>query len=379
MVMSKETSAAKEKPPTKATGPNSLVPFGALILSLVSILGVGYVFMNSATTGQLGQVVKAVDKKITNATTEFSQSQSLAPEMLETLKVQVATSVQSSIGEKIDQRIQTVVQRSINDSELKFDDKINSLKSAPNGGLDDKRVKAIVDAEVIKLEQKYSKSEVRLNNRIDQTHNDLTNLTLRIDNFEQIANNAKLAGSSIQIRKRLKEFNIVLPTLKDGTLFVIDAPAKDGKVNSITLVKGESFRSKLGRHTVEDIQQTQDGPRLLISGGYYIDEKREEFSKEELESMKPTAQKTTPPAQRIPQAKKSKPVALDDTYLQLSGWYVVTTMPATHEVVVYNPESNMPMRLSKNMFVSGIGTVKSIDFNSGRTCFEKYCINGLDL
>ncbi|WP_281188462.1 hypothetical protein [Vibrio harveyi] len=381
--MNKETSADKEKKP-KLGGGQPLV-IVALLLSVLSLMGVAYLQLNAASSHTLNQVVSAVNSKLTGMQSQVDAAKAIDPEKIKELKSGIIKDVQSTVGAKVDERIKTTVKQSLNDYDITIQEKLNGLSASrtqSSTGLTDKQVQALIKQEFFEFEAQTKNQNGQFHQRVDELALDIKDLETKLKTLELIAANPPTKGASPKLRKRLKEFNILLPVLKDGTLFVIDAPMKNGKENSITLTVGEPFKSKMGSHKVESVQKTENGVRLLISGGYFIDETREEFTESELSEMKAKQHKAPvpkAPAQTKTKTDKSSQASINDTHLRLNGWYVVTTMPATEEVIVYNPDSNAPMRLTKNMFVSGIGTVKSIDFNSGRTCFEKYCIRGLEL
>lgn len=358
------------------------LPIIALLVGALAI-GLGAVnMMTGAKQKQVDQVVIKANQKFQNLELQIQQNSEVDPKLLEEMTTKIASSVQSQIGSKVDERINAVVDRKINDYSISVDEKLanvatnNSSMQPVVNGVQREEVLRIVSESARGLEIKAFNTTSQQNSRIKQIENQLERHSSMLQNASVKGTGE---GSKFVPRKRLKEFNIVPPALRDGTLFAIDAPKKNGKINNITLKKGERFRSKHGAHTVEGIVKTEDGYRLLISGGYFIDEKREEFTKSELARMKASSKKkssVTPPQSKSA-PKKRVITAQDEGKLDMNGWYVVTTKPETKEVVVFNPEQSMPMSLKENMHVSGAGTVRTIDFTTGRTCFERFCIAGL--
>ncbi|MEI8659208.1 hypothetical protein [Vibrio sp. Hal054] len=60
----------------------------------------------------------------------------------------------------------------------------------------------------------------------------------------------------------------------------------------------------------------------------------------------------------------------------MTDWFVIMPKPDSQEVVVFNPITVAPIPLSMNKYVDGIGTVQQINFKTGETCFERYCVQG---
>ncbi|MDN3661068.1 hypothetical protein [Vibrio agarivorans] len=393
-MLKKKTSAEKE---SSAKGSSNLLPISAIALSVMAMLGSGFsakMAMNGDSN--LRTLAGNVQSQLNSLEMGVEQASQTDPAQIEAITETVTKEVRGTIGTSVDTRINQIVSKKINDYDITVSDRLNRelannsrSGSASENIYDENRIIDIIDSEIQKVNLKFTNYNTQTHNRIDSIEHDLVRQTHRIDDAYAMMNTgSKNQMGTIVPRIRLKEFNIVYPALKDGTLFVVDAPKKSGKDNSITLTIGEGFRSKHGSHKVEKAVKTADGYRLLISGGYYIDGKREEFTKAELKALQAkkapssSQKKATPATSSKPRTQNTsikQAPAKQDNRLDLAGWYVVTTVPENQEVVVYNPETTSPMRLKENLFVSGVGKVQNIDFKTGRTCFEKYCIQGIGM
>ncbi|MBF4374374.1 hypothetical protein [Vibrio anguillarum] len=209
--------------------------------------------------------------------------------------------------------------------------------------------------------------------------------TQRSEQAMTLATDAKAAIDStvhndkgvIQTVTRLKEFNII-QTAKNGTLFIVDAPKKNGKDNSITLVVNESFRSKFGVHKVIRAEKVNNKLRLVVTGGYFIDNVREELTSNDLDKIKVEKSMNTTKAAPTPQKpKKTTEQAIASNKMYLRDWKIITPIPESKKVVVYDTVQAKSQQFHEGLYVQGLGTVKNIDFTSGETCFEVYCIQGL--
>ncbi len=214
---------------------------------------------------------------------------------------------------------------------------------------------------------------------------EIDRLRSQIQNLSTAPTSSRSTVESEPEPKRLKEFNLI-DVLKDGKLFVLDAPKKNGKANSITLTVGEGFYSKYGKHRVVRAEHPLDRTkrRLIISGGWFIDDVREELTQSELDAIaaekaaaKQAARKSKQQRQKIAEKEKQQRVAQNaNEKLYLKGWKVVAPIKESNRVVVYNPNKAKAEQLHINQYVAGLGTVRTIDLSSGETCFEKYCIAG---
>lgn len=389
-MISKNKGADKDK---GAKGNSNYLAISAIALSVIAIIGSGFAAkMAMNGDANLRTVAKNVQSHLSDLEAGVEKASQTDPAQIEAITKAITKDVRSTIGSSVDSRINQIVGNKLNDYDITVNDKIRTefskgaRSSSPNQNTyDQNSIIDLVQTEIKLVNQKVDKNTQQTQGRIDSIESDLVRQTHRIDDaYALIHSGSGKQVANIAQRTRLKEFNIVYPVLKDGALFVVDAPKKGGKENSITLTIGESFRSKYGSHKVEKAVKTADGYRLLISGGYYIDGKREHFTKAELKALqaqKPStsSKKAAPSTTSNTSVKQSATASKKDNRLELAGWYVVTTVPENQEVVVYNPETTSPMRLKENLYVSGVGKVQNIDFKTGRTCFEKYCIQGLSM
>lgn len=218
--------------------------------------------------------------------------------------------------------------------------------------------------------------------RANSAHDQFERIDAKINDIEK-----RTVVATAPTTKRLKEFNIIdtVDTVKDGTVFVIRAPQKNGKLNTITLMVNESFVSKFGNHKVLSAEVVDGKPRLIVSGGYFIDNKREELSEAELAAIQSAKQSRVEQTQTKPESAvakssakpepKSQSRAIAQSKVYLPDWKIITPIPESQSVVVYDGMNTV--QLKKGKYIQGIGTVKDIDFSSGETCFETYCIAGL--
>ncbi|MBY7854256.1 hypothetical protein KW429_11170 [Vibrio fluvialis] len=213
--------------------------------------------------------------------------------------------------------------------------------------------------------------------RANSAHDQIENTNSKIGELAK-----RTVESTASSSKRLKEFNII-DTVKNGTVFVIEAPQKNGSLNTITLMINESFISKFGTHKVLSVEMMDGKPRLIVTGGYYIDNVREELSEAEQAAIKSAKQSRTAQSkskQEIAVVKsiehpKSQTRVVAQNKVYLPDWKIITPIPESQTVVAYDGMNTV--QLKKGNFIQGIGTVKNIDFSSGETCFETYCIAGL--
>lgn len=319
--------------------------------------------------------VKTNQTKIKTLTSKKTDSQ-LDKKQLDKVASDISGRVLAVVRKEMDETAKGYAYQVRNDLLVKVSEQIESAAAnTPTPVFDDAHILRLVQ-QAMSQQPTSSTIDELARAKVNALYREVSAIRSQVTNLKT-APTAKAAQ-----RLRLKEFNIVSDgVLKNGELFIIDAPKKNGKPNSITLTINEPFRSKLGSHKVESAQKLTNGQyRLLISGGYYIDTKREEFSKTELASMankktaKSRAVNKVMPKSRVARSSKSQ---VPTGKQVLKDWYVVTTKPDSQEVVVFNPKNAVPMRLTKNMYIDGVGTVRDINFETGEISFERYYIQGI--
>ncbi|MCG9579581.1 hypothetical protein L1D14_25570 [Vibrio tubiashii] len=364
---------SKSKKQMNLSTPLSII---AIVLGGLSVGGhvYSYVVSEPSQTQQIGQYINS---QIAEVKDSISEQPKIDEATVESLKGQLVETVTSNVKPQLAKAIKDEGENLYNDVLIHFENNPPKydLPIAPE--VDIKKLTYSVVNELERQPHLLTRngSTAQINQRIDLVYKEIS----RLEDLAKAAyNNSKSSSNKAAARapQRLKEFNIVAPPLKDNTLFVIDAPKKNGKDNSITLTIGETFISKMGRHKVLDTEVMPNGSmRLRVSGNYFIDGQREEFTAKELaalSSKKSSAQKT-PIKKSSTAIKRTTAVA---NKVELKGWYVITPKPSANEVVVYSPIAEAPIRLSKNKYIEGIGTVRNIDFSNGTTEFEKYFIKG---
>lgn len=317
----------------------------------------------------------------TSLTDKFGNQKGISDADVNAIQAKIVNNIEGNIDQAITSKLDEAKSQTINDIQVWFQQNPPQIEIPDQPALDPN---IVVNTVLNRLRQSGE-----LNNDAhlvdDYARKRLEDIQGQLNNLSQQVSSAKVAGIAsgiIKEPKRLKEFNIIAPPLKDNTVFVIDAPKKNGKSNTITLTMGESFYSKHGAHKVIGIEDGPNGSsRLRVTGNFYIDAKREEFTPAELAALKKAkAQKqkkssVTPPSTRI--KSKSEPVSkVASNMVELKNWTVITTKPKEKEVLVYNPNTNSPLSLKQNTYVAGIGTVRNINLQTGETQFERYYIRG---
>ncbi|ELP5729318.1 hypothetical protein QTV44_002585 [Vibrio vulnificus] len=372
-----EQNNTPRKSPKKKLDTSKALPISAIALSVIALLGSGMNLFaitsvdteanNKATwlKGQIGQ--------LTDRIAIIENSGNSNEEILAQVKGNIENTIKAS-----EQKLTVLINGKVNQAKDELRNEINIIPTASvntPSSVSEQKVKEMVEQLTQPINQ-------RVQSLMIESRTEDSALRTLINSFNAEINSLKkqeVASTTPQLQ-RLKEFNII-NVLKDGTLFVVDAPLKNGKENTITLVVGESFRSKLGAHKVLKIEKASDDTyRLVISGGYFIDTTRQEFTTEELKTISAQQQaankvKTKTPAPRVV-AQRVTPNKAENK-IMLSGWRIITTLPQDKKVVAFNPETNRPVNLTENEYINGIGTVRSINYETGETCFEQYCIAGL--
>ncbi|MGD8116855.1 hypothetical protein [Vibrio sp. TRT 29B02] len=315
----------------------------------------------------------------TSLTKKFGSQKEISDSEVNAIQTKIVTSIEDNIDQAITRKLDEAKSQTINDIQVWFQQNPPQIEMPEQPALDPNMV---VNTVLNRLRQSGE-----LNNDAhlvdDYARKRLEDIQGQLNNLSKQVSNVQVAGVASGIVKeptRLKEFNIIAPPLKDNTVFVIDAPKKNGKSNTITLTMGETFYSKHGAHKVIGIEDGPNGAsRLRVTGHFYIDGKREEFTPAELaalkKSEKPKKSSTTPPSTRI--KSKAEPVSqVASNMVELKNWTVITTKPKEKEVLVYNPNTNSPLSLKQNTYVAGIGTVRNINLQTGETQFERYYIRG---
>lgn len=182
-------------------------------------------------------------------------------------------------------------------------------------------------------------------------------------------------NGSVKQPKRLKEFSLITVQNVDGeNIALIEAPRKGKKLNTISLVKGEPFRSKLGSHSVKDIIITENGRTVITNDGYFIDEQREEFTPQELAALSKRKQ---------PKPKKKKTpkpeVSIAKTKMQITEWEVLTFKEKEKQSLVINTNTGAMASIGVGSKLQNYGLVKNINRQTGQVDFDGYYIEGLRL
>ncbi|MEI8659209.1 hypothetical protein [Vibrio sp. Hal054] len=267
---------------------NPVYGYVALALGVLSLAGAGYgIVENMNTSNNLKTVYKSLNEKIATVQQADPKELAISDETMMTITQKVRQDVDATLPESVQSAAKTYVAQVRNDLMVQVDRKIRDIP-LPSADVDP----ALVNALVIQA----LKSQSSALNKDEQARREVAELRTTVEGISaQLASGTVAKAQPVVERVRLKGFNIVGEPLKNNTLFVVDAPKKDGSTasNSITLVKGEGFLNKwLGSQRVEGIEKQQDGKyRLLISGGYFIDSNREEYTKEELLALKPAPKK----------------------------------------------------------------------------------------
>ncbi len=367
----------------------------AIVIGALSLLSVAE--LEQKTARGFSGLSKSVDERLNSvtATPELSGEQlnGIARTVYDKLGQDTNTQVASQVAEYLQKNHESIVGQAIEQIG-------DNLPTASSPSIDEGAVEDIVNRVFDERSARLSRMVAGMQTELNEQERARRRLATHVQDIEKQLEELKntpvqTASAAVAPRKRLKEFNLI-EVLKNGKLFVVDAPRRNGKVNSITLTVGEPFLSKFGRHKVTGIEQVKGKPRLIVSGGWFIDEIREELTKGELQKVqnnKPTPKPKKNASQVTKKKvteKKPKPVAkqkpkstekvrlakVASDKLFLKGWKVITPIKEHNRVVVFNPNTSQAQQLKMNDYVAGIGTVRSIDFASGETCFEKYCIAG---
>lgn len=366
-----------------------VLALGGIATGLMGVMGVAEVQTNTSQT--LKAFAKQVTKQLESSTSKV--------EISEADRMAIADNVTDVAMPKVEEMVANYFESNRDSMMTNLHRSLASeLSQATGSGLTENQVNDIVNNTF----DRRSKALVDLVNRkmstLQRLENQSQNVMLEVDEIEDqlkalkaqwvaTSNKPSAPKKNTTPRQRLKEFNLYYPPLKDGKLFIVDAPTKQGKDNTITLTVGEGFRSKFGYHRVEGTDEHNGQLRLLITGNYFIDETREELSDDDKSKLaakladKKKAEKPKAKATAVAKQVKKKKIQRVDTAavqkMYLKGWKVITPIAETQRVVVYNPNTERAQQLSHNDYIAGVGTVRNIDFKSGETCFEKYCIQGL--
>lgn len=363
----------------KGLDTSKILPISAIALSVIALLGSGLSMLTttSVDTEATNKALWLKDQlgQLSDRVGDIEEGGNASEQILEQVNSNIENAVKSS-----EQKLTLLVNGKVNQTKEELRSEIHSMPiataNAPSS-VSEQELKDLVE----QLTQPMNRRLQSL--MIESRTEDSALRSLINSNVAELASLKKQGVTTVATTpqlQRLKEFNII-NVLKDGTLFVVDAPLKNGKDNTITLVVGEGFRSKLGSHKVLKAEKTSDDTyRLVISGGYFIDGTRQEFTSEELKTIGAQKQaqkqaKAKPATPRVV-AKKVTPTKATNK-IMLSGWRIITTLPQDKKVVAFNPDTNRPVNLTENEYINGIGTVRSINYETGETCFEQYCIAGL--
>lgn len=365
-----------------------VLALGGVATGLMGVMGVAEVQTNTSQT--LKAFAKQVTEKLESSTNKVDISEAdrmaIADHVTDVAMPKVEEMVANYFESNRDSMM-TNLHRSLA-SELSQSTGSGLTENQVNDMVNDTfdmRSKALVDLVNRKMGtlQRLENQSQNVSREVEAIENELDSLKAQ---WVATNNKPSTPKKNTKPRQRLKEFNLYYPPLKDGKLFIVDAPTKQGKDNTITLTVGEGFRSKFGYHRVEGTDEHNGQLRLLITGNYFIDETREELSDDDKSKIaakqadKKKAEKPKAKATTVAKQVKKKTQRVDTAAVQkmyLKGWKVITPIVETQRVVVYNPNTERAQQLSHNDYIAGIGTVRNIDFKSGETCFEKYCIQGL--
>lgn len=324
------------------------------------------------------KIGKYVQKKVGELKTELNSTPAIDEEAMAVIEESIANQVVAQVEAIFNQESPEIIARIKNDAIISVEQNMPQPKAVQPVNVD-KIVYAVVNKLRTSPNINIPATDKYARGKIDNLEGEVSRLEQAVSSVEKMATaprtNIKV-GQAVTPPARLKEFNIIAP-MENGK-FAINAPSKQGQPNLVTLEVGEPFKSKVGSHKVLSIQKAKNGKtRLLISGNYYIDSEREEFTEQELAAFK--AKKATT-KKSAPSPKKHTTTSFSPTAIankvELKDWFVITPKPKSKEVIVYNPQTQTPMRLSKNSYVSGVGTVRDIDYKTGTTQFEKYYIRG---
>lgn len=303
-----------------------------------------------------------------------------------------------------------------------IDTKFDSLKVNPDiqyEQLDiNKDVQPRIDTTVKEQLAKYSNNfDYRIISFSTKYNESLTSLSKRISDLE---NGKFVRDEHVLPRERLHGFN-VMTKIVDG-VYSLRAPDKAGKPNYITLQKGERFRDIRGIHVVNDIIVEEGKPKYLIDDRFFIDNVREDYTKEDLDllNVKASAVKsdinisrkddikeirqekhvfdesgksrknesTVPTTNVTPIESKQSPALLTkntnliqkykDGRVLLPKWQVVMQSDDLQSALVVDGSLNnpKPIELRLNQYQSYFGTVTDIE-SDGTVCSDRFCIGHL--
>ncbi|WP_390240768.1 hypothetical protein [Vibrio sp. R78045] len=377
---------------SKPTGKGILI--GLIVVSILALAAIGLGALNymNQSNGQL-KLDNTLKGFATNVQAQLDESANQSSELSPEQQSAIANAVIEKIKPTIESFVPDLVVNSLAANRESFLNDIAVLipqQQTVNEGLTEQQVKDIanqlIDARTQRLSiliQNKSAEINRIEDEIEITSSAVETLTEHVNRLRRLE---RPNGSSDQVtnhRKRLKEFHII-DVLKDGELFIVEAPKRNGNDNTITLTINEPFRSKyVGRLKVESFEIINGTPRLNISKNWFIDPVREEASQAEIEAIqkKKNAQILKQKEAKLARKAKEKEAAriakTKSETVWLKGWKVITPIKEANRVVVFNPNSEKAEKLHVNSYVKGVGTVKKIDFITGETCFEQYCIAGL--
>lgn len=375
----------------KASKKNNLASIAVILAVLSLLVGIGgAVYNNMNSEAQNKRILIAVNQMFSenDSQPEFNAEQinAISIAVLDTLRPELPELVNSNVSNAFDDKFDSLVEATATAV-------IRNLPAQPatETGLTEIQVKQIIDTA---FKDRSARINVLIGTKLkelddikEQHQLGIKELNKAQKHMTQIKSQiAQSNGDTTVIieRQRLKEFKLI-STLKNSTLFVVDAPKRDGKDNTITLTIGERFFSKFGRHKVEKLIYIDKKPRLLISGGWFIDDVREELSEEEIKlyAEKIAARKSTKNKQKKKVAPENKIVELrvaktqEKEKIYLNSWKIITPIKEQQRVVALDEKTNKLVHLKMNQYVSGLGTVRNIDYQTGETCTEKYCIAGV--
>lgn len=379
----------------KASKKNNLASI-AIILAVLSLLvGIGSgVYNNMNSEAQNKRVLVAVNKMFleNDSQPEFNAEQinAISIAVLDTLRPELPELVSGNVSDAFNHKFDSLVEATTTAV-------IKNLPSQPatetetETGLTEIQVKQIIDTA---FKDRTARINVLIGTKLkelddikEQHQLGIKELNKAQDRMTQMKSQIAQSNDDTTViieRQRLKEFKLI-SNLKNNTLFVVDAPKRDGKDNTITLTIGERFFSKFGRHKVEKLIYIDKKPRLLISGGWFIDDVREELSEEEIKlyAEKIAVRKSTKSKQKKKVAPENKVIELrvaktqEKEKIYLNSWKIITPIKEQQRVVALDEKTNKLVHLKMNQYVSGLGTVRNIDYQTGETCTEKYCIAGV--
>ncbi|RYU63806.1 hypothetical protein [Aliivibrio finisterrensis] len=375
----------------KASKKNNLASIAVILAVLSLLVGIGgAVYNNMNSEAQNKRILIAVNQMFSenDSQPEFNAEQinAISIAVLDTLRPELPELVSGNVSNTFDHKFDSLVEATATAV-------IRNLPAQPatETGLTEIQVKQIIDTA---FKDRSARINVLIGTKLkeldeikEQHQLGIKELNKAQKHMTQIKSQiAQSNGDTTVIieRQRLKEFKLI-STLKNSTLFVVDAPKRDGKDNTITLTIGERFFSKFGRHKVEKLIYIDKKPRLLISGGWFIDDVREELSEEEIKlyAEKIAARKSTKNKQKKKVAPENKIVELrvaktqEKEKIYLNSWKIITPIKEQQRVVALDEKTNKLVHLKMNQYVSGLGTVRNIDYQTGETCTEKYCIAGV--